>query len=529
MKHRFGRLMQMLALEFGDKEAIVNVERNRRYTYAEFHQLTNRIANALRLTLKVGKGDKFLLILENDNLSLLQFPTIYKQEGTAAMTNLRDSIDEHRWQVELVKPKVAFIETQLVDSHAGMLTEHGCVVVAMDPLSAAQREAFPQVLEFGELVAAASGEESPVELDQREDVVMLRFTGGTTGRGKCAMYTMDNWFACRDSVFAQPGLGFDATTRLLHVAPLSHGSQIFFYPTFFAGGTNVTMNALDLEEFRRIVEAEAISHSFLVPTALYRLLELQRANPRSIASLRTLIYGASPMSPSRLADLVECFGRVFAQAYAATEAPVMISILDKAEHRDDDPLAVKRLSSAGRVTPGVEVFITDAEGQPVPTGTTGEIRIRSRSVIPGYFANPEGTAAEFVDDAWRSGDLGYLDENGYLYIVDRLKDLIISGGFNIYPVEVEAALATHPAVLNSAVIGVPHADWGEAVHAEVQLRQSVAVSPEELIAHVKGQIGSYKAPKSVAFIEQLPLSAVGKVLRRSVRDKYWQGQGRKIS
>jgi acyl-CoA synthetase (AMP-forming)/AMP-acid ligase II len=343
------------------------------------------------------------------------------------------------------------------------------------------------------------------------------------------MYTMDNWFACRDSVFAQPGLGFDTATRLLHVAPLSHGSQIFFYPTFFAGGTNVTMNALDLEEFRRIVEVEVITHSFLVPTALYRLLELQRANPRSIASLRTLIYGASPMSPSRLAALVECFGQVFAQAYAATEAPVMISILDKAEHREDDPLAVKRLSSAGRVTPSVEVFITDADGQAVPVGTTGEIRIRSRSVIPGYFANPDGTAAEFVDGAWRSGDLGYLDERGYLYIVDRLKDLIISGGFNVYAVEVEAALASHPAVMNSAVIGVPHSDWGEAVHAEVQLHQGADVSPDELIAHVKSQIGSYKAPKSIAFIQQLPLSAVGKVLRRSVRDKYWQGQGRKIS
>ena len=529
MKHRFGRMMQMLALEHGDKEAIVNVERNRRYTYAEFHQLTNRIANALRLTLKVGKGDTFLLILENDNLSLLQFPTIYKQQGTAAMTNLRDSIDEHRWQVELVKPKVAFIETKLVDSHARMLAERGCTVVAMDPLSAAQREAFPEVLYFGELVLAASAEESPVELDQREDIVMLRFTGGTTGRGKCAMYTMDSWFACRDSIFAHPDLGFDATARLLHVAPLSHGSQIFFYPTLFSGGTNVTMNVLDLEEFRRIVEVEGITHSFLVPTALYRLLELQRANPRSIASLRTLIYGAAPMSPSRLADLVECFGQVFAQAYAATEAPVMISILDKAEHRDDNEQSIKRLSSAGRVTPSVEVFVTDSEGRPVPTGTTGEIRIRSRAVIPGYFANAEGTAAEFVDGAWRSGDLGYLDEDGYLYIVDRLKDMIISGGFNVYAVEVEAALASHPAVMNSAVVGIPHVEWGEAVHAEVQLRSGANVTSEELIAHVKNKIGSYKAPKSISFIEQLPVSAVGKVLRRRVREKYWQNQSRNVS
>lgn len=528
MKHRFGRMMQMLAMQHGDKEAIVNVERNRRYSFLEFHRLTNRIANALRLTLAVGNGDKFLLILENDNLSLLQFPTIYKQEGTAAMTNLRDSIDEHRWQAELVRPKVAFIETRLVETHAGMLADLGCTVVAMDPLPPAQRAAFPQVLSFWDLIESASEEESPVELEQREHIVMLRFTGGTTGRGKCAMYSMDSWFACRDSVFSQPDLAFDADTRLLHVAPLSHGSQIFYYPTLFSGGTNVTMNALDLEELRRIVEVEAITHSFLVPTALYRLLELHRANPRSIASLKTLIYGASPMSPSRLAELVDCFGQVFTQAYAATEAPVMISILQKEAHRDDSDQAIRRLSSAGRVTPGVEVFVTDNDGNPLPIGETGEIRIRSRAVIPGYFGNPEGTAAEFVEGAWRSGDLGYLDQDGYLYIVDRLKDMIISGGFNVYAVEVEAALASHPAVLNSAVVGVPHVDWGEAVHAEVQLREGASVGEEDLIAHVKNKLGSYKAPKSIAFIEQLPLSAVGKVLRRRVREKYWQSQERKI-
>jgi acyl-CoA synthetase (AMP-forming)/AMP-acid ligase II len=526
MKLNFCRVMRALAQRHGDKEAIVNVERERRFTFTEYHLLTNRIANALRGTLGVAASDKFMLILENDNLSLMQFPSFFKQEGTAVMTNLRDSLDEHRWQIELASPKVVFIENRLLDTHLEMLRAAGCTVVAMDPLE----QPRDGVLCFWDVVNAASDADNDVALDQHAHTVLLRFTGGTTGRGKCAMYSVDNMLGCRDAAFINPELGIDAATRMLHVAPLSHGSQLMFYPTVFAGGTNITMNALDLQLWRRVAEGERVTHSFLVPTALYRLLELQRANPRDFSSLRTLVYGAAPMSASKLEDLVACFGPIFAQGYGATEVPMFISVLDKSEHRADTEQAIKRMSSAGRVTPGVEVFITDAHGNELPLGQTGEVRIRGRSVIRGYYRNAEGTAAEFVDGAWRSGDLGYIDDGGFLFIVDRLKDMIISGGFNIYAIEVEAALASHPAVLMSAVVGVPHADWGEAVHAEVVLRPGAGAnaSADQLIAHVKGRLGSYKAPKSISLVEQLPLSVVGKVLRRHVRDKYWQDEQRQV-
>ena len=526
MKQNFSRVMRLMALRHGAREAIVNTERNRRYSFAEYHALTNRIANALRTTLDVGKGDHFLLILENDNLALMQFPMFFKQEGTAALTNLRDSLDEHRWQVNLIKPKVVFIENRLLDTHLTMLLEAGCIVVAMDPLDTPTEG----VMSFWDLVTAASDEDNEVELDQHEHTVLLRFTGGTTGRGKCAMYSIDNWLGCRDTAYVNPGLGFDEHTRFLHVTPLSHGSQMGFYPSFFVGGCNITMNALDLDGWCRIAETERVTHSFLVPTALYRLLDLQRANPRNFSSLRTLLYGAAPMSPTKLNDLIECFGQIFAQGYASTETPGFIAVLDKTEHRADSELAIKRMSSCGRVTSGIEVFISDENGKTLPIGETGEIRIRGRSVIQGYFKNPEGTAQEIVDGAWKSGDLGYIDADGFLYIVDRLKDMIISGGFNVYAVEVEAALASHPSVLMAAVVGVPHVEWGEAVHAEVILRKDAApVSEDELVAHVKTQLGSYKAPKSLMFVDVLPLSVVGKVLRRHVRDKYWAGQQRQVS
>lgn len=529
MKQNFGRTMYLLALRYGDKEALVNVERNRRFSFKELHRLSNRVANALGGELGLCAGDKFLTILENDNLSLVHFPALFKQEATGVYTNYRDSIEEHRWQVALVKPKVAFIETALVDTHAEMLAQAGASVVVMDRLTDDQARRHPKVRLFWEIVDRAPDTESEVILDAREHVAMLRFTGGTTGRGKCAIYSMDNWLSGRDNALASRDLEFDTDARMLHVAPLSHGTMLFFLPTLFAGGTNVTLNAVDLNAFSDAIEREKITHSFVVPTVLYRLLELQRVTPRELGSLRTVIYGAAPMNPGKLNELVTCFGQVFVQAYAATEAPICISTLAKTDHARTGELDQKRLSSAGQVSAGVEVFVADEAGKPLPLGSVGEIIIRSRSVIAGYLDNPQSTSAEFVDGAWRSGDLGYLDEAGFIFIVDRLKDMIITGGFNVYAVEVETALGSHPAVLNSAVVGIPHEEWGEAVHAEVVLRAGSEVTVDALLAHVKERIGSFKAPKSIVFVDQLPTSVVGKVLRREVREKYWTGRDRSIS
>ncbi|WP_321844011.1 class I adenylate-forming enzyme family protein [Paraburkholderia bannensis] len=530
MKMNFCRIMRLMTLRFRDRQAIVNVERGRGYSYLEYHLLTNRIADTLRNALGVGKGDKFLLILDNDNLSLMLLPTVLKQEGTVVMTNLRDAPQEHARQIELVKPKVVFIETRLLDGYYAMLREAGCEIVVMDD-PAPEQATLPGVRAFWSLVDRASEFDANVELDDDEHIFMLRFTGGTTGQGKCAMYSIANLMACRDGGFSNPDFGFNDRTRMLHVAPLSHGTLVAFIPTFYAGGANLTLNQLDLDQWRQTVEQQRITHSFLVPTVLYRLLELQHTDPRDLSSLNTLIYGAAPMSPTRLEELITCFGAIFAQVYAATEVPVFVSALDKAEHEfsKETDGGIERLSSAGRPTPGVEVYVTDEQGNALPTSQCGEIRIRSRAVIKGYYNNPEATATEFADGAWKSGDLGYIDENGYLHIVDRLKDMIISGGFNVYAIEVEAALASHPAVMMSAVVGIPHPEWGEAVHAEVLLRPGASVEAAELIAHAKEKLGSYKAPKSLVFVEQLPNSVVGKVLRRVVKERYWQNMERKVS
>ncbi|MFO1392829.1 MAG: AMP-binding protein [Steroidobacteraceae bacterium] len=521
----FSRVMGLLARNFGDREALVNVERNRRFTYRELHACTNRIANMLRGTLGLRSGDKLMLILDNDNMSLVHFMTTWKQEATAVYTNFRDSLEEHTWQVELVRPKVVFLESGCVARYHAMLRRHGCTIVAMDALP----EPVEGVLDFWTLVGAASPEENDCELDVHEHTPLLRFTGGTTGKGKCAMYSIDACLGTRDGMLLHRDLALDEHTRFLHFAPLSHGSALFYYAVPFVGGTTITQNQPDLQQWRRVVEQEKVTHSFLVPTLLYRLLDLQAKEPADLRSITTLIYGAAPISPVRLRDLVGAFGPVFVQGYAATEAVMMLSLLGKAEHQCEAAPSVARLASAGRVSPGVEMYVADEDGRPLPPGETGELMVRCRSLIKGYFQNPEGTAAEFANGTWKSGDLGYIDVDGYVFIVDRRKDMIISGGFNVYAVEVEAALGSHPAVQMSAVVGIPHEEWGEAVHAEVILRPGCSATAEELIAHVKGRIGTYKAPKSVALVSELPVSAVGKVVRRQVRDKYWQGRPRRVS
>ena len=520
----FGRQFSLLAQRFADREALVNIERGRRFTFRELHLLTNQICNMMSGRLELRRGDVYLSILENDNLSLLHHWTVFKAEGTAAWTNYRDSLEEHLWQVDLVKPKVVFLERELLESHAGPLLDRGIEVVSMDP-PAEERKG---VHDFWKLVENVSNENPGVEHATYEDTVLLRFTGGTTGRGKCAAYTVDNWLACRDAFYANPEPLWPSDMRFLHLAPLSHGSGMMVLPCFFHGGCAVTQNAPDLVQWCRNVEQERISGAMLVPTILYRLLELPEASEHDLSSLETVLYGAAPMSPSKLGLLQERFGNVFVQVYGATECCVPITCLGKSDHAD----AVgdsRILASAGRVTPGVEIRVVGPDENDVASGETGELWVRSRGTIQGYHGNPEQTAAEFDAGFWKSGDVAVVDTNGFVTIVDRKKDMIVSGGFNVYATEVEAAISTHSSVLVAAVVGIPHEEWGEAIHAEVILKEGHELEASSLILYVKERLARFKAPKSVAFVSELPLSAAGKVLRRVVREKYWAGHDRRVS
>jgi fatty-acyl-CoA synthase len=523
MKINFSRVFASLVDRFGDRAALVNTERDRQFTYRQLHSLTNQIARMLSERLQLGADDRYLLILLNDNLSLMHVWTSLKSEAAAVFTNAGDSIDEHLRQIDFVQARCVFIESTLVDKYLEQFRARGLTVVAMDGAP----DGCSDVHDFWELLRGVSDADWGREREANDQCAFYRFTGGTTGVPKCAVYAYRHFEYLWDSFTRLDDDIFNPSTRLLHLTPLSHGTLFTLAPTFYSGGCNFTQNHPDLLTWCRNVERFKINTGFFVPTLLYRLLTLTEARARDLSSLSTLIYGAAPMSPSKLSDLQNMFGNIFVQVYGATESFGAVTYLSKADHCGEGREA--RLASCGRAVRGAELIAADDQGREVKRGEVGELWHRHKGVISGYLANPEATGTEFVDGWWRSGDLGCFDVNGYCTIVDRRKDMIITGGFNVYAIEVESALTSHPAVLMCAVVGVPHADWGEAILAEVVLRPQQNVGEDELIAHAKRVAGSYKAPKRIVFVDQLPLSSVGKVIRKDVRNKYWSDQMRQVN
>lgn len=519
----FARVSRLLAQRYGRREALVNTERGRRYSFLDLHLLSNRIANMMTDSLGLGAGDRYMLILRNDNLSLMHFWTILKSPAVAVFGNVLDRVEEHLRQAEFLEPKVVFLESDMLPAYREALIAQGVTIVAMDGAPSP----VMGVLDFWELVGAASREDPETEREVNHEPAFIRLTGGTTGNPKCAVYAYRHFEQTWRSARSTEDVIFNADTRLLHFAPLSHGTLLLIAPTFFEGGCSITQNAPDLVAWCHNVERERITTSFLVPTLLYRLLTLDQAAGSNLSTLSTVIYGAAPMSPAKLKELQAKFGNIFVQVYGSTESFGFVTCLSKREHLHGN--VEKQLETCGRALPGYELIAVDDDSREVPSGEIGELWHRHRGVIDGYFRNPEATASDFADGWWKSGDLARIDEQGYITIVDRKKDMVITGGFNVYALEVETALSTHPAVLMCAVVGVPHPDWGEAIHSEVVLRPNVRATAEELIAHVRSGLGGYKAPKTIAFVDELPLSSVGKVLRRKIRDKYWKGSVRRVN
>ena len=510
----FSVVSQNLARIYGDAECLVNVERNRRYSFVEYHRLTNRIINMMRERLDLRRGDAWMAILYNDNLSLLGFFTAFKGDARACYTNATDSLEIQETQIGLVNPKVAFIEAELLATHYALLKKHGLIIVSMDPPA----PEYVDVLHFWDLLEGVSEGNPNVVNDDRRDCSFIRFTGGTTGAPKAVMYSMDNFLASKDLHLSIADPVMTRRERLLHFGMISHASGMVYLPILFRGGCTLTMNDRSLGTFCRAVERERVTASMMVPSMLYRMLDDPEVGKHDLSSLQTVYYGASPMSPTRLKQLHQRFGNIFVQLYGSSEHPGAVSALSKAEHQPDLNGSEAHLASAGRVVPGVEVLIVDKNGQPVPDGEDGEIWMRSRAICMGYLHNPEKTAEEFCDGFWKSGDMGRIDAAGYLYVLDRAKDTIVHRKCNVYPNQVEAALMAHDTVVMAAVVGIPDPECGEWVHAEVVLRGDADVVVEDLRQFLKERLAPHNIPRTINFAQALPLSPVGKVLRRVVRE-----------
>ncbi|RMF09907.1 MAG: long-chain-fatty-acid--CoA ligase [Alphaproteobacteria bacterium] len=358
-----------------------------------------------------------------------------------------------------------------------------------------------------------------------DDIVMQMYTSGTTGHPKGVLMPHGRFLALRaregeDGPWAQ----WDEGEVNLVAMPFFHiGGTGWGFTGFYHGATNIILPQPDVATIIAAIRQHAITKVFIVPALVSAIVEEARVRPLDLRTVKTLYYGASPIPEETLKAAIEVFGCDFVQLYGMTETLGAVTHLPPAEHT-----AGGRLLSCGRAMPGVDLRIVDGEGTPLPPGKVGEILIRTPSIMAGYWQREEATAEVLRDGWYHSGDAGYLDEDGYLFLCDRIKDMIVSGAENIYPAEVESALAAHPAVAEVAVIGVPDQKWGEAVKAVVVLRPGKQVTAEELIAFARQRIAGYKVPKSVDFVDALPRNASGKILKRELRRPYWEGQSRQI-
>ncbi len=420
--------------------------------------------------------------------------------------------------------RVLFLDGDLASQADVLRRDSGClehVIVVGDGARG--------TLHHEDLVQQASARQPDVPGATGDRWATINYTSGTTGQPKGAMISHRAWYMRTRNFLSMLDL-LAPDDVMLHVTPLSHASSIFLELYAACGGCQVILNTTDPEAIFDAIARYRVTRVFLVPTLIYRLTESPAASRYDLRSLRAVHYGGSPISPVRLAEAIERFGPIFEQFYGSVEALPPLAFFSKEDHAAAMAEPGRRgLASAGRIHAHLEVRIEGDDGRPASPGEAGDIVTRGDHTMIGYWKRPDATA-EKIRGGWvYTGDVGRVGEDGHLYIVDRRNDVIISGGFNVYPSEVEAALAEHPAVAEVAVVGTPDEEWGERVTAFVVLRNGVEAGGEAIRAWARTRMGGHQAPKAVDVVAELPKNAYGKILRRALRERFWAGRERRVN
>ncbi len=477
-------------------------------TYAETAARCRHLAAGLR-SLGLGPGDRVAVLGPNCHRYVELYQTVPGAGMVLVPLNQRHTDGELRYALEDAGATVLFAGRPVADLPP-------CVRHVLD-----LDDAYEALLARG--AAEATADEWPADVDDGA-LAGLFYTGGTTGASKGVMLSHANLVA--NAFHLQAAYRFEEDTRWLIVAPLFHAAgSIAVLATVWHGGRHVVLPTFDPAAAVDLVASDQVTATLVVPTMLAAMSDEQLARPRDVSTLRLIAHGGSPIATETLRRAHQAFPAAeLMHIYGATETSPMVTCLPHEELLLDTPLA----RSCGPACAGVDIAIVDAEGGPCAVGEVGEVAVRGRNVMAGYWNKPVETAAAIVDGRYRTGDLGYLDDGGNLFLVDRAKDMIVTGGENVYSTEVEDVLYRHPAVLEAAVFGIPDAHWGEAVHAVVVLRDDV--EPDELIDHCRTAIAGYKVPKQIELrAEPLPKSGAGKVLKRELRAPHWTGRDTLIS
>lgn len=501
-----GYLIAASCNRYKHREAIVDGEQ--RMTYADMGAQISRMIQAFR-SIGLVKGDG-IAILSHNRLEMVLVIAAAALMGLR-FTALRTlgSLDDHAFVLDDAEISALVVDPASFGERAEALMRGGDAAhrtVALGPCGFADN-----------LLELMARHEARLLVDEADpdDICTIAYTGGTTGRPKGVVHTHRTFVAF--NMLELMEWEWPSELRFLAATPITHAAISWLLPTFVKGGVFCINKGFSPTQFLKTIERERITMSFAVPTMIYTLLDYPDLHAYDTSSLENIVYGAAPMSPVRLAEAIAAFGPVFSQLYGQTEASTVLTYLPRADH---DPANPRRLQSCGFPASGVIIRLLDKDGREVPDGEVGEICARGPHVMREYWKQPEITAEAFAHGWLHTGDLARRDEHGYLFICGRSKDMIITGGFNVYPKEVEDALALHPAVAASAVIGLPDPIWGEKVTAIVVLRDGHAVDADDLAAFVKAKRGSEYAPKRIEFIEEIPVTALGKPDKVALRNRF---------
>lgn len=514
-------------------EKIAMIDGDKRFTYSQFAARTAKIKHSLS-HLGVKKGDRVAALLLNEYRYLEIIYGTTALGGIIVPINTRLSAEEISFilndagvEVLYVHPEFIGIISEIKQQVKGL--RH--VILAVDEGEHVSKEFQNDVLQYEELLRQQPEQSLSCEGVSEETIAGLYYTGGTTGRSKGVMLTHKNIVmnAYHSMIFYSVLKEDDV---YLHAAPMFHladGAATFSITML--GATHTFVRSFTPNGVLAVIKDSKVTSSLLVPTMINLLLNMPDFDKPYVNSLRTIIYGASPMSVSVLQKGLEKLPNVqFWQAYGMTEAAPILTLLHGEDHLlDGSAVKNKRLAAAGRPVPGIEMKVVAPDGRETAIGEVGQFVAKGPNIMKGYWNLPEETANALRDGWYYTGDLGYRDQDNYFYVVDRAKDMIITGGENVYSVEVEQTISQIPEVLECAVVGVPDEKWGEAIKAVVALKQANSMTEEEIIAYVRQKLANYKVPKSVEFVAELPKSGAGKILKRNLRDQYWQKQGRKVN
>ncbi|MEU8698601.1 AMP-binding protein [Streptomyces sp. NPDC048680] len=514
-----------------DPEAVAYRHGEIDWTFEEAGSLSCRIANALHRD-GFEPETKVAVLSPNDPAAWLCVIAAWRAGGTWVPLNPMSPVGDSIGFIEQFDCEVLFyhpsLSTAVDEIHAEAGDRLRFIRLDGGEGDEAAAEARPYAIPLAEWLGDAPATRPAIDVSP-DTVAMISPTGGTTGRPKGVMNTHRSFGTCIAQLMLVMQYRADESVVNLAAAPMTHSAGVLTLPASARGGTVVVLKRPDPVALLESIERNAVTDLFLPPTVIYRLLKTPGLAGYDLASLRYFLYGSAPMSTERLRECLEVFGPVMTESFGQTEAPGSISFLRPEEHFANGEVADDaRLLSCGRPSPLVQVEIRDEQGTAVTAGERGEICVRGDLVMKGYYRNPEATA-EAVRDGWlHTGDIGFLDAQGFLTLTDRKKDMIISGGFNVYPAEVEQVIWSHPAVQDCAVIGVPDANWGEAVTAVVELNEGADLDVAGLIEWCRGKLGPVRTPKRVDITERLPRSVNGKVLKKDLRELYWTDRTRQI-